>query len=95
MQMNDIIQQNCLYEFEGLILVHNYPPKRNTVSYITLKYREFDEDQPGFIFKVESKPIYFYELSPELEALAKCIGEAQNIISKRLHDKFLNENSIF
>lgn len=86
---------NLIYELEGTIKVYNYPTNYGrTHSYVTLTYQEFNRDKLGHVL-VESKPIYFYELTPELEALAKCIGEAQYILSQKLHGKFLKSNSIY
>jgi len=68
-------------EDTGQIRVYNYPAEKGTFSYLSKVYREYDRNKLGWE-ETEGKPIYFHDLSGEYLALAKIMGEAQNILAK-------------
>ena len=71
------------WEDTGRIIVYNYPKN----PYITRVYVEHQRSIINPLIEakyVESKPIYFYDLTAEQKALATCIGEAQAALSKTL-----------
>lgn len=83
------IDENTIWEDTGKIIVHNFPASNKTFSYITRVYRENKKGVFGWKY-VEGKPIYFYDLPQEQQALAIIIGNAQNVLSNVLkREKYL------
>jgi hypothetical protein len=85
------ITESSFLEDTGFIKVHNYPPSPSTFSYITRTYRKY-EDRFGWK-EIDGDPIYFEDLSHEHLALAMIIGNAQNVLSKKLprEESLLNQ----
>lgn len=83
---------NIQWEDTGYVKVYNYPPMRNSHSYIVRIYNQYDRNNEFEVKQVEGQPIYFDSLSEEHLALAISIANAQNVLSKRLkRDEGLTE----
>jgi len=81
--MRYLVDKETIWEDTGKIIVHNFPAKKNTYSYITKIYREYKFYEVNYK-EFEGEPIYFDELSEEQRTLAIIIGNAQNTLSNNL-----------
>lgn len=85
------IDEETVWESTDDIIVDNYPPYPLTYTYITRVYREYKKGKYGWK-PVNGEPIYLHDIRDELAPYLTIIGEAQNILSKKLPiDKFLGE----
>ncbi len=74
------VDENRIWEDTGKVVIYNYPAPLRQRSYLCRVYREFVRGKLGSK-EVEGEFVYFESLSPELLALAKNLGEAQNALS--------------
>lgn len=77
------IDEDTVWESTNEINVNNYPPLPHTYTYVTRVYREYKKGIYGWR-QVMGKPIYFHDLPPELATYVTIIGEAQNILNKKM-----------
>lgn len=63
--------------FDNNIVIRNYPPAKGGQPYIKKLLRRNLEDGKGFVVEY-SQPIYFDQLTPEMQTLAVMMAMAEN-----------------
>jgi hypothetical protein len=76
-----LFNDGTLWEDTGKIVIHNYPPDRNTFSYLCKVYKSQKKTKNGIeVTMEEGRPFYFDELPVELQALAEVAAKSLNVL---------------
>jgi len=84
------VDNDTIWEDTGRIVVNNYPPNRNTESYVARIYKEYKKGKDNYKL-IEGSFISFNRLSFEQISLATIIGEAQMSLSHSIGREYFLE----